>query len=153
MIDDIDRELLVQLQEDSSVSNAVLAKAVGLTVSAVHERVKKLERKGVIKGYTAVVDGDAIGKPIVAFVRLTIGSVDYVQCKQEVVAACQHDPSVLECYGLAGDDDYIIKVRAKNPQDLEATLERIRVSASISKSITSVVMRTFKESQVIVPAE
>ena len=126
-----------------------------LTVSTVHERVKKLERKGLVKGYRAIVDAEALGKPIMAFVRLTVSSMttDYVESKKNVMAVCGQEPDVLECHGVAGDDCYVLKVRAKSPQDLESLLERIRSSAPVSKSTTNIVLSTFKEETLVVPAD
>ena len=153
MIDEIDRKILVRLQEDASLSNAALAKEVGLTVSSVHERIKKLERRGVIKRYTTVVDAELLGKPIMAFIRLTVSSdrVDYIESKQSVKAVCQVEADILECHGLAGDDCYILKVRARSPKDLETLIERIRSNAQISKTTTSIVLSTFKEGSLVVP--
>lgn len=152
MIDEIDRRIILRLQEDARLSNAALAEEVGLTVSTVHERVKKLERKGIIKGYVAVVDPAALGKPITAFIRLTVGAqADYVESKNKIEAVCLAEPDVLECHGLAGEDCYILKVRVAGPQALERLIERLRSQASISRSITSIALSTFKESSIIVP--
>ena len=152
MIDEIDRKIILRLQEDARLSNAALAEEVGLTVSTVHERVKKLERKGIIKGYVAVVDPAALGKPITAFIRLTVGAqADYIESKNKIEAVCLAEPDVLECHGLAGEDCYILKVRVAGPQALERLIERLRSQASISRSITSIALSTFKESSLVVP--
>ena len=74
MIDEIDKQILMLLQVDGRLSNAAIAEAVGLTASSVYERVKKLENKGIITGYVAVVDAEALGKTITAFIRLTVGA-------------------------------------------------------------------------------
>lgn len=155
MIDDIDRTILLLLQQNARLSNAALADEVGLTVSTVHERVKKLERKGIIKGYGAVVDAEALGKPITAFIRLNTDSAmtDYIESKASIRDVCLAEADVLECHGVAGDDCYILKVRAASPKALETLLERIRTNAQVSKSTTSIVLSTFKEDSPIVPAE
>lgn len=153
MIDDIDRQIILLLQEDAHLSNAALAEKVGLTVSTVHERVKKLEKKGVIKGYVAVVNAEAVGKPIMAFIRLTVGATPegYVETKRSVLEVCRTEPDVLECHGVAGEDCYILKVRTASPKELERLLEKIRSKATVSSSVTSIVLSTFKESSPIVP--
>lgn len=153
MIDDIDRQIILLLQGDAHLSNAALAEKVGLTSSTVHERVKKLEKKGVIKGYVAVVDAEAIGKPIMAFIRLTVGTTPdgYIESKNNVMQVCRSEADVLECYGVAGEDCYILKVRATSPKDLERIIERIRCKATVSRSITSIVLSAFKETSTIVP--
>ncbi|MBI1880449.1 MAG: Lrp/AsnC family transcriptional regulator, partial [Chloroflexi bacterium] len=106
MIDQIDRQIVLLLQEDARLSNSALAEAVGLTVSTVHERVKKLEKKGIIKGYVAVVDAEAVGKPIMAFIRLTVGTTPdgYIETKHNIMEVCQSEADILECYGVAGED-------------------------------------------------
>jgi Lrp/AsnC family leucine-responsive transcriptional regulator len=153
MIDDIDRQIILLLQEDARLSNAALADKVGLTISTVHERVKKLEKKGVIKGYVAVVEAEAVGKPIMAFIRLTVGTTpsDYLESKNRVVQVCLAEPDVLECHGVAGEDCYILKVRATSPKDLERLIERIRCNAQVARSVTNIVLSTFKESTRVMP--
>lgn len=153
MIDEIDHRIIMRLQEDARLSNAALAKEVGLTVSTVHERVKKLEKKGVIKGYVAIVNAEAVGKPITAFMRISVGATteSYLESKNRVMNVCLAEPDVLECHGVAGEDCYILKVRAASPKALETLIERIRGQAAVSRSITSIVLSTFKESLLVVP--
>lgn len=155
MIDEIDRQILLLLQEDAHLSNAALAERVGLTGSTVHERVRKLEKKGVIKGYVAVVDAEAVGKPIMAFIRLTVGTTPdgYLKTKNNIRDVCLAEPDILECFGVAGEDCYILKVRATSPKDLEKLIGQIRSKAPVSSSVTSIVLSTFKESSTIVPLE
>lgn len=155
MIDETDRQIVMMLQQDARLSNAAIAQAVGLTVSTVHERVKKLEKKGVIKGYTAVVDAEMLGKPITAFVRLTVGSAtgNYLESKNSVADVCLAEPDVLECHGVAGEDCYVLKVRAAGPKALEQLIERIRCRAAVSRSVTSIVLSTIKESAVVQPLD
>ena len=153
MLDEIDRKIVELLQKDARLSNAAIAERVGLTSSTVYDRVKKLERKGVIKGYVAVVDAEQLGKPITAFVRLSVGasSGSYVDSKNSVMEVCQAEPDVLEGHGVAGEDCYILKVRAASPRDLETLIEHIRMSSLVSRSTTNVVLSTFKESTMVVP--
>ena len=153
MIDDIDRQIVILLQENARRSNVALAKEVGLTASTVHERVKKLEKNGIIKRYVALVDAETLGKPITAFIRLSVGvsAEGYVQSKNQVRNVCLAEPDVLECHGVAGEDCYVLKVRAASPQALEKLIERIRCQAAISRSITSIVLTTFKEETMITP--
>lgn len=153
MFDETDRQILRLLQEDGRLSNAALAEKVGLPTSTVYERVRKLERKGVIKRYMAVVDPEALGKPIAAFIRLAVGGVDsYVESKKRITEISVAEPDVLECHGVAGEDCYILKVRVANPQELEKLIERIRMRTSISRSTTNIVLSTFKEGSAVDPA-
>ncbi len=154
IIDEIDRQIISLLQENAYLSNAVLAEKVGLTTSTVHERVKKLEKNGIIKGYVAIVDFVALGKPITAFVRLTIGSTsaDYLESKKSVLNICNEEPDILECHAVAGEDCYILKVRIPNPAALEKLIERIRCKAQISRAITNIVLSTIKETTHVTPS-
>ena len=92
MLDPIDLKILALLEKNARLSNQAIGEAVGLTSSSVFERVKKLEKKGVIRGYAAVIDPAAVGRPITAFIRLMIGA----QRGQRTVAdTCRDEPEVL----------------------------------------------------------
>ncbi len=150
MIDDTDKKLLDLLQCNAHISNADMAAQVGLTVSSVHERVKKLERKGIIKGYVAVVDPDKLGKQMLAFLRLTVAPNSHAT--GEIRALCSQHPDILECHNVAGEDCFILKIRASGPKELEKLLSAIRASADASRSVTNIVLSSYKESTRIVPA-
>ncbi len=148
MLDKIDHQILDLLQEDARMSNAAIAEQVGLTSSTVFERVKKLEKRGVIQRYVAIINGTAVGKMITAFVRIVIGTgpnVDYASGKQQFIESCLEEPDILECHTVAGEDCYVLKVKAASPQALEILLERIRSYAPIIHSTTSIVLSTLKE--------
>jgi Lrp/AsnC family transcriptional regulator, leucine-responsive regulatory protein len=149
-MDEIDRKILSLLQGDARLSNAEMAEAVGLTVSSVHERVKKLERKEIIKGYVAIVDADKLGKPLMAFIRLTVSA--HETSKEGVHALCLAEPDILECHNVAGEDCYILKVRAESPKQLEKLLSAIRKSTDTERSVTNIVLSTYKDSTRIEPA-
>jgi Lrp/AsnC family leucine-responsive transcriptional regulator len=152
MIDDIDRQILMLLQGDGRLANAAIAEQVGLTASSVYERVKKLESKGIIRGYVALVDPLALGKTITAFIRLTVGTMsgkDYLAAKQSLVEVCLSEPDVLECHGVAGADCYVLKVRVAHPKALEQLVERLRCNAMITSSVSSIVLSTFKETMTV----
>lgn len=153
-MDDIDRQIVTLLQADAQLSNAALAERVGLTASTVHERVKKLERRGIIKGYVALVDPELVGKPITAFIRLTVGSTteNYLESKNRVIEVCQAEPDVVECHGVAGEDCYVLKVRVASPKRLEELIERIRCHAQVARSTTNIVLSTFKEITMVEPS-
>lgn len=152
MIDEIDHQILELLQQDARLSNAAIAEQVGLTTSAVYDRVKKLEKKGIIKGYVALVDAAAIGKPILAFIRLSMRatSTDYLTAKNWLIDLCLNESSIQEFHTVAGEDCYLLKVRVANPNALEDLIEQIRTHMT-SKSVTNIVLTTVKESTVIVP--
>jgi len=152
MIDEIDYKIIEQLQDDARISHSVLAERIDMPVSTVRDRIKRLEQRGVIKGYTTVVDAVAMGKSIMAFIRLSIGATsrNYKDAKAEVARISQAEPDILECYGVAGEECYVLKVRAPSPVGLEKLLERIRCQAEVSKSVTNIVLTTVKEDTKIV---
>ncbi len=150
MIDATDMKLLDMLQKDGRLSNAEMAAAVGLTVSSVHERVKKMERKGIIKGYVAMVDSEKLSKPLLAFIRLTVNPAE--PGTAAIVSLCLAEPDILECHNVAGEDCLIIKARAESPKKLETLLSAIKASVPATRSVTSIVLSTYKESSLIVPA-
>jgi Lrp/AsnC family leucine-responsive transcriptional regulator len=149
MIDTIDRTILDLLQKNARLSNAEMAEAVGLTVSSVHERVKKMEKKGIISGYVALIDPELLGKPLLAFVRLTVNS--HQATSEGIHRLCASEPDILECHNVAGEDCYILKVRAAGPKQLEKLLSAIRNSADTSRSVTNIVLSTYKESTRVEP--
>lgn len=153
MLDTIDRKVLGLLQENARLSNGELAEAVGLNASSVFERVKKLERKGIITGYVATVDAEKLGKPLMAFIRLLVESdvQDYETTHNRMMEACAADPDILECHNVAGEDCFILKVRAGGPKQLESLLVKIRNLTRSPRSVTSIVLSTYKQSTRIEP--
>jgi len=113
MFDAIDRELLKLLQTDSKQTNKALSHQLNLSVTAVYERIKKLEKSGLIKQYVALVDKSKVEKDFVAFchVKLVQHSQEYVVRFEREVKQLQE---VLECYHLSGDYDYLLKVLVKD---------------------------------------
>jgi len=119
MFDEIDRKLLALLQNDSKQTNKALSIKLGLSVTAVYERVKKLESSGVINNYVALVNKKKVNKGFMAFchVKLVQHSQDFVVKFEREVAKLEE---VLECYHISGDYDYLLKVLV---QDMEAFRE------------------------------
>jgi Lrp/AsnC family transcriptional regulator, leucine-responsive regulatory protein len=154
-MDDIDIKLIGLLQRDARLSNAQLAEAVGLTISSVHERVKKLERKGVITGYVARVDAERLGKGLLSFMRLSFStmpheSIDDVRAR--LAALCDKEQDILECHGVAGEECFILKLRAASPRALEDLIAKVRGCAQSTRSVTNIVLSTYKESIAVEPA-
>jgi Lrp/AsnC family leucine-responsive transcriptional regulator len=150
MLDPVDLKILALLEKDARLSNQAIGEAVGLTSSSVFERVKKLEKKGVIRGYAAVIDPAAVGRPITAFIRLMVGAQ---RGARSVADMCRGEPEVMECHHVAGEDCYILKVRTDSPQGLEKLLERLRSDSEVQRSVTAIVFSTAKESAAVVPAQ
>jgi Lrp/AsnC family leucine-responsive transcriptional regulator len=117
-LDRIDRELLRLLQSDGRLTNAELAQLIGLSASACLRRLQRLEQSGVIAGYAALIDGEAIGRPTTVFIEVTLtgqGSA-VLDAFERAVAAC---PDVLECHLMSGDFDYLLRVAVADMRDYE----------------------------------
>jgi len=138
---DVDRALLAALARDGRASYTELAEKVGLSVSAVHQRVRRLEQRGLITGYAAKVDAKAVGLPLVAFVSIT--PIDVAQ-PDDAPARLSHLGAIEACHSVAGPDSYLLKVRVASPDALEGLLAEIRSAANVTTR-TTVVLTTFYE--------
>ncbi len=118
-----------------------LGRATGLSTSAAHQRVRRLEERGVIRGYTAVVDPESVGLPLTAFVSVTPLDQSAPDDVPQQVAALE---GVEACYSVAGDENYILKVRVATPRALEELLSRIRTEASAATRTTIVLSTAFE---------
>jgi Lrp/AsnC family leucine-responsive transcriptional regulator len=141
-LDDTDRKILDLLQKDARMTNAAIGAEVGMTAPSVFERIRKLEQRGVIQRYSAVVNPTALGKTITAFIRL---SVAWDERHDPGVAEISRDPDVLELYNVAGEDCFILKTRVGSPEELESLLQRIRSKITVQRSVTMIAMSSIKE--------
>ena len=108
----IDRQILGLLADDGRMSYTDLGKATGLSTSAVHQRVKRLEERGLILGYGATIDHAAAGKPLTAFVSITPFDVSE---KDDYPDRLEHISEIESCWSVAGEESYILKVRVATP--------------------------------------
>jgi len=147
-VDDIDRRLLAALMADARTSFADLARQVGLSGPSVHDRVRKLEREGVLRGSSVAVDPKALGLGVSALVGLQQREgVD----ADEIVAALAGVPEVEDCWFVAGDEAFVVKVRVGDLDDLDRTLRVLRHVPGISRTRTTVVLSTAFEGRRRVP--
>ncbi len=127
------------------MSHAAIAKRVGLSGPAVHERVRKLEQSGVIAGYTAVIDPETIGLPHVAFCQVTLSEGSEFAMDEPIVARICEEPGVLEFHRIAGEDCYLIKIRTSTSKELEQVLRRVRAIRGVARTRTTIVLSTEHE--------
>ena len=137
-MEDLDRQIVRLLAQDGRRSFTDLAKETGLSVSAVHQRVRRLEQRGVLRGYHAAVDPDAIDLPMTAFV--SIKPIDPA-APDDAPDRLAHLAAIEACHSVAGDESYILKVRVASPAALEALLQEIRAAANVATR-TTVVLST-----------
>lgn len=138
---DVDRLLLAALARDGRASYTDLAVKVGLSVSAVHQRVRRLEQRGFITGYRATLDAKLLGLPLTAFVSITPIDVQ----SEDPPALLAHLTAIEECHSVAGQESYILKVRVASPDALEALLREIRATANVSTRTTVVLSTCYED--------
>lgn len=141
MLDQKDIDIVTALQEDARATYADIARKVGLSPSSVHDRVRKLEVGGVIKAYRTEVDPQALGLHVTALV-----SVMPLDPKQpdDMPERIDGFPEIEDCYSVAGDENYILKVRTRTPTDLEDLLRRLRERAGVHTRTTVVLSIPFE---------
>ena len=143
LVEDLDRRILTLLATDGRMSFTDLGKATGLSTSAVHQRVKRLEQRGLIKGYGATIDYDQVGMPLTAFISIRPIDPSQPDDSPDRLAGISEIES---CWSVAGDESYILKVRVSAPTDLENLLARVRAAANVSTR-TTIVLSTPYESR------
>lgn len=133
------------LQDDGRISNVALAKAVGLSPTPCLERVRKLERHGVIKGYTAQVNPDKLGSPLLVFVEITLTRTS-ADAFAEFSDAARRTDEILECHLVSGNFDFLIKARVADMASYRRLLgETILNMPGVNESRTYVVMEAIKQ--------
>jgi Lrp/AsnC family leucine-responsive transcriptional regulator len=137
-LDDLDRQLLALLVDDGRRSYADLARDTGLSTSAVHQRVRRLEQRGAITGYRARLDPTTAGLPLSAFI--SIQPIDPA-APDDAPERLRHLTAVEACHSVAGEESYILQVRVAGPAELEQLLQDVRAAAGVSTR-TTVVLST-----------
>ena len=143
MIDETDGAILDLLQENARISQADIARVVGLAPSAVLERIRKLESRGIIRGYAALVDPHAVEQPMLAFIAVRTEQAPGDDSVANALAKC---PEVLELHHIAGDDCYLLKVRARDAEHVGQLLRhRFGRIPGVKSTRTTIVLETVKE--------
>jgi Lrp/AsnC family transcriptional regulator, leucine-responsive regulatory protein len=141
-MEDLDRHIVGLLSHDGRMSFTDLGKATGLSTSAVHQRVRRLEERGVIQGYRAVIDHTAVGMPLLAFISITPTDPS---APDDVPERLRGVADLEACHSVAGEESYILKARVPSPGDLEDLLALIRSSANVSTRTTVVLSTPWEE--------
>jgi Lrp/AsnC family leucine-responsive transcriptional regulator len=140
-MEDVDAAICKLLAADGRMSFTELGKRTGLSTSAVHQRVKRLEQRGAIRGYVATIDPAEFGLTLTAFV--SIRPIDASQ-PDDAPERLAHITEIEACYSVAGDESYILHVRVTEPKALEDLLATIRKSANVSTRTTIVLSTPFE---------
>lgn len=143
-LDEIDARILTLLQENGRMKRNRIAEEVGLSVPSVSERMRKLEERGIIKGYHAIIDAKKLHIDITAFIRVM---VDGSQHYSEFVKCAMEHAEVQEIHSITGEGSHIMKVRTKNTTSLEQLLSRVQSWPGVHGTSTSIVLSSYKETR------
>ncbi len=147
MSDSFDYKLIAYLMKQGRSTWAELGGILGLSAPAAADRVHKLEENGVIKGYSALVDPESVGLGIAAFISITL---DRPERRKHFLDQIQKMAEILECHHIAGEEDYILKVRCPDTKRLEYLIsEEIKSLPGILKTRTTIILSTNKETPVL----
>ena len=140
-MEEINRTIISLLAADGRMSFTELARRTGLSVSAAQQRVRRLEQRGVIKGFGAIISAEEIGLPLTAFV--SIKAFDPA-APDDAPDRLAHLGAIEACHSVAGEASYILKVRVTSPRELEDLLQEIRAAANVSTHTTIVLSTPFE---------
>jgi Lrp/AsnC family leucine-responsive transcriptional regulator len=148
---ELDRQICSLLQQNARMSLSDIAEQVGTSIPTISEHIRKLEESGVIRGFTAVLDPVACGMDVAAFIFVSMeSSASYDSFRKN----CRQHPEILDCHAITGDASHLLKVRAKNTAALEHLLSQIQRWKGVTRTLTSVVLSTHKETlQLHLPSE
>lgn len=143
-LDDLDKAILRELQEDSAISNVELARRISLSPPAVHARIKRLEELGYVRQYVAILDREKVGYDMLCVISVTL-QMHHMENINLFREAVQQMPEVLECYFLTGGFDYLLKVVVRSRKELETFLmEKLTPIPGIARIATSIVLTEIK---------
>ena len=144
-VEDTDRTIVRLLAADGRMSFTDLGKATGLSTSAVHQRVKRLEQRGLITGYGASINHEELGLALTAFVSITPIDPSQADDYPERIRSIE---AIESCWSVAGEESYILKVRVETPHALEDLLAQIRAKANVSTRTTIVLSTPYENRSV-----
>ena len=144
MLDEVDKSLLRALQADGRLSNVELARKISLSPPATHSRLRRLEKDGYIRQYTAVVDREKAGYDLLCFIHISLQMHQVAQV-EAFRAATRAMPEVLECHHITGEYDYLLKVVLRNRKDLEKfVVDKITPIPGVARIHTSLALTEVK---------
>jgi len=143
-IDPIDWQILAILQVEGKATSTDLGRRLGVSQTTAHDRLKKLETRGLIRGYRADVDAAALGLPVTAFIFVEVASGPRRDDLTTIFAGFR---SVVECHSIAGDDTFLLKVRAADTADLERLIHDLRDVPTVARTRTVITLTTWFEAR------
>ena len=143
-MDSFDAKAIRLLMRNGRATWAEVGQLLGLSAPSAADRVRKLEQAGVIRGYAALIDPASVGRPLTAFISVSLASH---QNRRAFLRAIEKLDQVAECHHITGDDDYLLKVRCRGTQDLDNLLAKeLKENLGVARTRTTIVLSTAKES-------
>lgn len=149
-MDQIDVKILKCLQADARENASLISEKVGMSVSAVIERIRKMESSGLIERHTTIINNQKAGKDVTAMLQVAL---EHPRYNDDFRAVVQDNREVLECYFVTGEFDYLLKVVTGNTESLERLLNTIKSIPGVQRTLTSVVMSSVKFQPSVSPDE
>ena len=149
-MDNIDRKILQCLSKNARLPASAISEEISLSVSAVIERIRKLESSGLIKGYTIQIDQEALGNNMVALMDVSLKHPDYYD---GFVALVKKNTSIASCYYQTGEFDFVLKIVTDSTEGLDEVYRDVKGYEGVEKTETHIVLRTLKEEVALLPEE
>ncbi|MCQ2770246.1 MAG: Lrp/AsnC family transcriptional regulator [Clostridia bacterium] len=144
-IDEIDIKIITYLRENCRTNASTIAADLGMSVSAIIDRIKKLEKSGVIKQYSLILDTSQVGLDVCAFVEISTGDQSYLDALAKTKKFVETHPEVVECHSVTGTSMFIMKVYTSTMNNLEKLLGELQTADSTIQTKTSIVLNTIKQ--------
>ncbi|UJH71082.1 Lrp/AsnC family transcriptional regulator [Ornithinimicrobium sp. INDO-MA30-4] len=149
-MESLDRHIVTLLAREGRMSFADLGRKVGLSTSAVHQRVKRLEDRGIIAGYRAEINHTAVGLPLTALISVVPFDPS---APDDIPERLTGVPQIVSCWSVAGDENYVLLIRVQRPQELEELLATIRAKGQCSTHTTVVLSTPWEGRAAMVPVD
>ena len=144
----LDKKILKALKANARLTSSAISEDVGLSVSAVIERIKKMENTGLIKGYTIDINQDMIGNNMVALMDVSLKHPDYYTGFEELVKS---NNSIAACYYQTGEFDFVLRIVTDSTEGLDEVYKVVKGYEGVEKTETHIVLRTLKEEGALLP--
>lgn len=149
-MDNIDRRILKCLSKNARLPASAISEEISLSVSAVIERIRKLESSGLIRGYTIQIDQEALGNTMVALMDVSLKHPDYYD---GFVTLVKTNTSIASCYYQTGEFDFVLRIVTDSTDSLDQVYKVIKGYEGVEKTETHIVLRTIKEETALLPEE
>jgi Lrp/AsnC family leucine-responsive transcriptional regulator len=147
-MDSVDIKILRCLKDNARLTASAISEDIGLSVSAVIERIKKMENSGLIKGYTIDIDQDILGNKMVALMDVSLKHPDYYDGFVELIQA---NNSIASCYYQTGEFDFVLRIVTDSTEGLDEVYKVVKGYEGVEKTETHIVLRTLKEETALIP--